>query len=575
MKKERIRFQIVIFIAISIWFFSFLKLGYIQIFRNGYYSKKSRKQSIEKIIVYPERGKIFDRNGKTIATNMKTKTLVAFPQKVKDKKKTAKLLSEYAYGSFDRLYKSLQKGKFIYIKKHLKKKLPKEVSAIEGIELLQDKNRFYPYGMLCSSLIGFVGTDYTGLEGLEFEFDSLLGGKPGWAYLQKSPRGLLYPHPALPVKSATSGKDIVLTIDVDIQSIVLSEFEKVFKSTSAKGGIVVVINPKTGEILSMVNLPAYNPNRPLQYDKDLWRNRTISELFEPGSTFKIVAATAAIDENLFKLGDIVEDGTGFTRIGKVKIKDAEKHGPLTFAEFIEHSSNVAATKIAKKIGKKKFYCYTRSFGFGAKTRVRLPGEEGGNIGNPFHWSPLKFATMSFGQGISVTALQLVYAYSAVANDGNLMKPLLIRAIVSSAGDTIYTSKPIVVRKVMKKTTAHTLKDLFARVVNSGTGKFARIDGLEIAGKTGTAEKSKPVIGYEKGEYVASFIGFFPINDPQILVGVFIDEPKGPHWGGYIAAPLFRKISRRILCLEDYNGKIVNKLIVKKMGEETNEALKNN
>ncbi|TES92707.1 MAG: penicillin-binding protein 2 [Candidatus Cloacimonadota bacterium] len=575
-KEKEIRIKIVIFLLISIWVFFFAKLGYIQIFRKGYYSEKSQKQSVEKIIVWPERGKIFDRNGKLIATNVKTTTLVAFPRKIKDKKKTALLLSEQGYGSFDKLYRDIKRKNFIYIKRNLEKKPPKKIKEIEGIDLLQDRKRFYPYGSLCSSLIGFVGTEYSGLEGLEFEFDTLLGGKPGWAHLQKSPMGLLYPHPALPRKSPKSGKDIALTIDIDIQSIVHSELEKVIKSTSAKGGIVVVVNPRTGEILAMVNVPGYDPNYPLQYDNKLWINCAISELFEPGSTFKIVTATAALEEKLFNLDDIVEDGKGVTTVGRVKIKDAEKHGPLTFVEFVEHSSNVAATKIAQKIGKKKFYCYIRAFGFGSRTKIRLPGEEKGFVGSPFHWTPLKFATISFGQGVSVTALQLIYAYSAIANDGVLLNPFLVRSIISNKGDTLYTSTPVVVRRVMKEETAQILKDILLGAVDSGTGKFARINGIDIAGKTGTAEKSKPVVGYGKGEYVASFIGFLPAKTPQLLIGVFIDEPKeGLHWGGYVAAPLFRKIAQRILYLDKYNDKIFNDHIAKGSRIKSDETVKDN
>ncbi len=560
---------------IALWVFFFLRLGYIQIFRRGYYASKSRKQSVEKIIVYPERGKIYDRNGKLIATNLKTKTLVAFPQKIKDKKKAAALLAEHGFGGSDALLEDFAKDHFTYIKRNLERAPPKAVKDIEGIEILQDKKRYYPYGELCSSLIGFVGTEYRGLEGLEFEFDSLLGGKPGWAQLQKSPMGYLYPHPALPVKEPSGGKDIVLTIDVDIQSIVLSELRKVLETSSAQSGIVVVIHPKTGEILAMVNLPAYDPNQPFKYDKRCWINRAICELFEPGSTFKIVAATAAIEERLFNLTDIVEDGKGEIHIGKIKITDAEEHGPLTFVEFVQHSSNVAAVKIAEKVGKKRFFCYERAYGFGARTKVRLPGEERGSIGNPMRWSELRFATMAFGQGVSVTALQLIYAYAAIANEGVLPQPSVVKAILSCEGDTIYEREPVFVRRVMRAETSRILREILVGVVNYGTGRFAKIDGIEIAGKTGTAEKSSPLVGYEKGDYIASFVGFVPVQDPQLLIGVFIDEPKGLHWGGYIAAPLFRKIAQRILLLDRYNKKIVTELVAKNTKMEPDETIKGN
>ncbi|TET20975.1 MAG: penicillin-binding protein 2, partial [Candidatus Cloacimonadota bacterium] len=325
----------------------------------------------------------------------------------------------------------------------------------------------------------------------------------------------------------------------------------------------------------MVNLPSYDPNHPLEYDRKLWTNRAIAELFEPGSTFKIVTATASIEEQLFNLNDIVEGGEGVIAIGKVKIKDAEEHGPLTFVEFIQHSSNVAAVKISQKIGMKKFYCYVRAFGFGARTKIRLPGEEKGHVGNPFEWTPLRFATVSFGQGISVTALQLVYAYSATANGGILLKPTVVKSIISAGGDTLFTAEPVVVRRVMKSETSQVLNKLLAGVVNYGTGKFAKIEGIEIAGKTGTSEKSKPLIGYEKGGYIASFIGFIPVQDPQLLIGVFIDEPKGVHWGGYIAAPLFRKIAQRILLFNEYQNKIVCALAAKNTKMESHETVKDN
>lgn len=574
-KENRMKFKVVFVLCVALWGFFFFRLGYIQIFRRGYYANKSQRQSVEKIIVYPERGKIFDRNGKLVATNLKTKTLVAFPKKIADWEKTALLLSKEGYGTYEELLHDFKTKHFMYVKRNLNKAPPKAIKDIDGIEILQDKKRYYPYGELCSSLIGFVGTEYSGLEGLEFEFDSLLAGKPGWAQLQKSPMGYLYPHPALPVQEPSGGKDIVLTIDIDIQSIVISELRKVLETSSAQSGIVVVVHPKTGEVLAMVNLPAYDPNDPFEYSKECWINRAICKLFEPGSTFKIVAATAAIEEKLFNLTDIVEDGKGEIHIGKVKISDAEEHGALTFVEFVQHSSNVAAIKIAEKVGKKRFYCYERAYGFGTKTKVRLPGEEKGDIGNPLRWSSLRFATMSFGQGVSVTALQLIYAYAAIANGGVLPQPSVVKAIVSCEGDTVFTAKPILVRRVMRAETSRILREILVGVVNYGTGKFAKIEGIEIAGKTGTAEKSTPLVGYEEGDYIASFVGFVPVQDPQLLIGVFIDEPKGVHWGGHIAAPLFRKIAQRILLLDRYNKKIVTELVVRNTRMEPDEAIKGN
>jgi cell division protein FtsI (penicillin-binding protein 3) len=575
LKEHRIQFKVVSVLLIALWGFFFFRLGYIQIFRRGYYASKARKQSVEKIVVYPDRGKIYDRNGKLIATNLKTKTLVAFPQKMDDKNQAAAMLAKYGYGSFDNLSRDFAHEHFMYIKRNLETVPAKEIKDLEGVELLQDKKRYYPYGEVCASVVGFVGTEYTGLEGLEFEFDTLLAGKPGWAHLQKSPMGYLYPHPALPVQEPSGGKDIVLTIDVDIQSIVLSELEKVLKTSSAEGGIVIVIDPQTGEILAMVNLPGYDPNHALQYEKERWINRAICELFEPGSTFKIVAATAAIEEKLFNLNDIVEAGEGEISIGKVKITDAEEHGALTFVEFVQHSSNCAAVRIAEKVGKKRFYCYERAYGFGSRTKVRLPGEERGNIGDPGKWTALKFATMSFGQGVSVTALQLIFAYAAIANEGVLTQPSIVRAILSSEGDTLYKAEPVYVRRVMQIETSLALREILVGVVNYGTGRFAKIDGIEIAGKTGTAEKSDPVIGYEKGSYVASFVGFVPVQNPRLLIGVFIDEPKGMHWGGYVAAPLFRKIAERILLLDGYQKKIVTELVAKNTKMEPDETVKGN
>ncbi|MDI6839752.1 MAG: penicillin-binding protein 2 [bacterium] len=408
--------------------------------------------------------------------------------------------------------------------------------------------RVYPFGTLASNLLGFVGKDGTGLEGIEYEFDAILSGKPNFVIFGKTPRGKLYPYPGYcsflgqPVSEGACGNDIVLTIDADIQSIVEETLKSKFPKMRAKSGSVIIIEPNTGEILAMATIPCCSPGN--------WINRPVQVQFEPGSTFKVVPISIIIKNGLVSLSDIVEDGSSKITVQGKTINDIHPHGPLTFAEAVWKSSNVAFVKLANLIGRTRFYNGARFFGFGVPTGVILPGEAKGSLAPPADWSELKFANLAFGQGLSCNLLQLTFAYQAIANDGILLKPMIVKEMLSSSGKVIYKSEPIKVREILTPSEARRVKNLLYGVIENGSGILAKIPGLEIAGKTGTGQKC---VNGKYTEVTSSFIGFLPAQHPKLLIACVIDEPGTLKLGGDVCAPLFKEIAQNIILLQPYRA----------------------
>ncbi len=413
------------------------------------------------------------------------------------------------------------------------------------------KERVYPLGEVAGSLLGFVGKDNVGLEGVEYEFDPILSGKPGWMTLGKTPRGHLYPYPGYPRSNVELAKNIVLTIDADVQAIVEAALRKRIDEVGAGKGSAVVINPKTGEILAMATVPCYNPNH--------WRrggdrrNVSLQDQFEPGSTFKIVPLAIVVDENLVGIEDTVEDGTAKILIGGKMIRDVKPHGPFTFAEAVWRSSNVAFVKLAKLIGRQKFYATARAFGFGIPTGVSLPGEASGKISLPSNWSDLRCANIAFGQGMSCSLLQLAFAYQSIANNGVLLKPMIIKEVISEKGKVLFSGNSMRVREVLPQEKAKEVTELLCGVMENGSGMRARISGLRMAGKTGTANKC--IDGRYAATYIASFVCFFPAENPIFLVATMIDEPKYLYLGGEVGGPLMREIASKIIKIREYKAEI--------------------
>lgn len=409
--------------------------------------------------------------------------------------------------------------------------------------------RLYPQGVLAGQVIGFVGQDLHGLEGVEYVLDEALRGSAGWTTLQKDATGRTFRSVEYMEREAEPGKTVVLTLDARYQEIAQEGLRHTVEQFKAAGGSAIVLDPHTGEILALANIPDFDPNQVAPEDSAAFRNRAVSYIFEPGSTFKVFTAGAALEEGLVRPGETFDGENGVIHIGNHTIGEAEGHrfGTLTLREAITHSSNICMLKVGRKVGRVKLYEHARAFGFGCPTGVELPGEVKGKLDRPQAWSEARLANVSFGQGVAVTALQMTCAYGAVANGGVLVKPRIVKAILpwdsTSAPDSAF-----VVRRVVGTATADSIRSYLADVVMKGTGTKAKVEGITVAGKTGTAQKSENG-KYAEGKHVASFIGFLPAEAPKWVIAVVVDEPRGAsYFGGDVAAPLFREIAQKILAL---------------------------
>ncbi len=421
------------------------------------------------------------------------------------------------------------------------------------LALSVDSIRQYPYGSLAEPLLGLVNRDNQGIEGLELCYDQELRGETGWKTQQQDAAGRLYPSLDYSAKPSRSGCDLYLTIDVDFQAIAEEELKKGAQACGASSGAAIVSNPITGEILGLACYPAFDPNLPAASRASQFLNRAISAQFEPGSTFKPITVAAGLDAALIAPDDVIDGGHGRWQVADRRIGEAEGHqyGRITVTQAIARSSNICLGKIGMMIGKPLLYQYARGFGFGCRTGINYPGETEGVLTRPDHWSVVNLANISFGQGISVSALQLTQAYGAIANGGYLLKPRLIREVQQDSQSVARYDNADTVRRVIAAATCQQVIAMLQSCVDDslGTGKMARIRGWKVAGKTGTAQKpNEGHKGYAVDKYTASFIGFLPADAPQLLVTVVLDEPRKGIYGGVVAAPVFRNIMARIVSL---------------------------
>ncbi len=414
-----------------------------------------------------------------------------------------------------------------------------------------DGRRSYPYGSMGAQLLGFIGDDGRGLEGMELLYDDLLRGQSGWAIRQRDATGRTHATLEYASSPAKAGHSVFLTIDAEYQAIADQELDRGAKSARAASGAVVISDPGTGEILAIASYPPFDPNRFNNYGRETYINRAVLEQFEPGSTFKIITMAAAVEEGVTGPEDIIDGEKGLFSIGGYKIGEAEKHkyGPITASEAIAHSSNICLVKVGQELGNEKLYQYARSFGFGCKTGIEFPGETEGVMERPDKWSVIQGANISFGQGLSVNAIQLTAAYAAIANGGFLVKPRLLKGYGESS-EAVPGSQPAdTLRRVISRETSRKLVAMLEQCVDNGTGQPAAINGWKIAGKTGTAQKkAQGRKGYDRDKYIASFIGFIPAESPRLVVTVIINEPHGRVYGGQVAAPVCRSIMKRIISL---------------------------
>jgi len=523
----------------------------IQFFQRQDWADFANKQVQRNLRLEPRRGDIYDRNGQELAVSIEMESLAANPRVIDNPVATARKLSRVIQAPAVSLAKKLrQERAFVWLKHYLSPHQADAVRAlgIQGIHFVRENRRYYPNVELAGQVIGFVGRDHLGLEGLEVAQDLILRGHSGTLSGAKDARGQIIYTQGIPDESRPLGYSIRLTLDKRIQYIAENELKRTVHDFGAKSGMTVVMEPQSGEVLAMGVYPTFNPNSFASYGPSVWRNRAVTDAFEPGSTFKVFLAAAALEEGLVNPNDLFYCEQGKYRILDHTIHDLKRFGWLSLAQILRFSSNIGAAKIAEKLGPERFYHYIRAFGFGAPTSICLSGETSGLIRSPDEWSPVDLAAAGFGQSLSVSAIQLATALGAIANDGLLMRPLLIKEVLDGQGRVVRRNKPMVVRRVISADTAGKMKAALADVLKAdGTGSLAALSQYQAAGKTGTAQKSNHQTGgYADDRCTASFVGFVPVTDPKILVVVVVNEPQKGFYGGVVAAPTFRRIAEQTL-----------------------------
>jgi len=524
-----------------------LRLGWLQLVEGDRLRAEALDIRTRDVPVEAKRGAILDRNGNELVVSVSVDSAYAFPPQIAEKREAADKIAGALGMDKEDVYKKLtQNVGFVWLKRRIDHESAQKLKAlkINGVELVEESRRFYRQENLAAHLLGFAGDDNQGLIGLESVYDKDLRGLPGRIVTEKDAVGRSIPEAVHKYIPPVPGNNLVLTIDQTIQFFVERELDKITESYHPKLAVIIVMNPKTGEILAMGNRPTFNPGDWQRFPQSVWdHNPSVCYNYEPGSTFKIITAASALEEGVVKLGDTFYD-PGFIKVADRTIRcwyDGG-HGSQTFEEVCQNSCNPGFITIGLRLGKDKFYKYINAFGLDQKTGISLPGEEVGIQIPHNEATDLNIATMSIGQSIAVTPIQLVCAASAVANGGVLLKPLLVKAIIDPDGKVLKEFKTEPVRQVISKNTAQTLMNLLTNVVQKGTGRNAFVEGYGAAGKTGTAQVVERG-GYVEGKYVASFMGFAPADDPQIAALVMVAEPSGGNYfGSQVAAPAFKAVA---------------------------------
>ncbi len=498
----------------------------------------------------PKRGTIYDRHYAEIAVSIDVPSICAYPKQMRSPKRTARALAQVLNLKQVPLREKLCSGKkFVWVKRHTD---PAEASAVkalelDGIDFRTESRRFYPMKSLAAQVVGFCGIDGKGLEGLEFYYNAYLQGRKTRQTVLKDALGRSFTEEE-PSSAGKPGYNLILNIDKNVQYITEQALSEGVRTSKAKAGTALVIVPRTGEILAVAHVPSFNPNAFGQYERWLWRNRAITDAFEPGSTFKILLVAAALESGMCTPSSEFYCEEGVYRIGRNVVHDVHPHATLSLGDIIKYSSNIGAAKVGQKVGAAYIHRKLSEFGLGAQLGVDCPGETSGSLLPIGSWTEIDTVAVCFGQGVSLSVLQLAVAVSAVANGGLLMKPSLVQKITDIQGRTTKRFQPTPLRQVISPENARHLTRMMMRTVEKGgTGVQAAIKGYKVAGKTGTAQKADPAGGgYEKDKYIASFVGFVPAGNPEIVVLVMIDEPYKAHYGGVVAAPVFRRIVRETL-----------------------------
>ncbi len=516
----------------------------IQILKGKELSEKAENDYSRNITIKGERGQILDQNMNKLGASIDAVTITACPAKINNPGDAAKKIAGLLSINEKKLKTTLSsKRMFAWVERGVTPDQAEKVRKlnIAGIYFEKDSRRYYPNRSLAAQVIGFTGTDDIGLEGLECRYNSVLEGRTRKISFTRDGNGRILDYEKK-WNSELKGDSIVLTIDKKIQFLSEQALEKAVTHHQARSGIALVMKPGTGELLAIAHYPEFNPNNYSSYNRDTYRNRAVTDPFEPGSAMKVFTAAAALEKGVTpKTIIFCEKGT--YRIGSFTIHDTHSYEWLTISQIIQLSSNIGAAKITESIGDKALYNCLSGFGFGSRTDIDITGETSGSLMPYRKWSKIDSGAISFGQGISASALQLITGISAIANGGNLMKPMLVKKIISNQGETIKEYQPEIVRRAITAATAHELKAMMNLVVSEeGTGTKAAMDGYEVCGKTGTAQKvSDGGKGYARNKYISVFAGFAPLENPELAILVIVDEPQKQYYGGDVAAPAFKTI----------------------------------
>lgn len=525
------------------------RLIYVQFVWAEELGQQALDMRMQDIPIQPRRGVIYDRNGHELAFSIDVESLYAIPAQIKDPSETARALSDILGMSYDRLMSILTRNTaFEWVKRKVPDDIARKIKQLKlpGIGFTQEAMRVWPKGSMLSQVLGIVGIDNDGLEGLEYEYDQVLKGVEGKFTVEVDAIGEELPHSQKGYVPPVQGKNLVLTIDEVVQFIAERELEAKIKETNAEGGLIIAMNPSNGEILALAIHPGYDPNKYDEYPAENRRIKAITDSFPPGSTFKPITAAAALESGAVSPSDTFYCG-GSIKVGPDTLycHRTEGHGSQTFYEVIQNSCNVGFVQIAQRTGIEAFYKYVELFGLTSPTGIDLPGESRGIIVPQESVKPIDLAVMSYGQTLQLTPIQIVTSLAAIANGGHMVVPHLVKEVTDNSGNVVEVKNYQPVRQVISSRTAEELRNALEKVISDGTGKAAYVPGYRLAGKTGTSNK---VIDGKiaEGRYIASFAGFAPANDPKLVLLVMIDEPKGEYYGGVVAAPVFASVMRDVL-----------------------------
>ncbi|MGV8018178.1 MAG: penicillin-binding transpeptidase domain-containing protein [Ignavibacteria bacterium] len=547
------RMNVVMFILLAFLALVITKLVSIQILESEKYKLIAKKQSQSREIITPSRGIIFDRSMNPLVSNVFRVSVIADPYRIKNPDSVSALLANVFSKNKSEYYDKLvdRNNSAFYLERKVSVSDLKGLDTlrIEGLNVFKEAARYYNYGSTGSQIIGFTDLDNRGVSGIELSSNKELTGKEGYMISRKDGRGVKRPDMNYIQKEPETGANVILTIDKNIQEIAEQELASGMKYFNASHGKAVVVNVKTGEILAMCTFPTFDPNNIRKEDTVGMKNAVLSDIYEPGSTFKIVTASAILEEKIDAPNNVVNTENGTYTIYGMDIIDSYGAPSLTFQQVIEKSSNIGVAKLSQKLGAERFFKYARDYGFGIYTGIELNGENKGYLKRPIDFTPGSLEFMSIGYQIAVNVLQITMAYASIANNGLLMKPFIVKKELSPDGSVLYEGMPSPVRQVISEETAKKLNQMFIGVVERGTGTDAKIDGVSVAGKTGTTQRI--VEGeYSSSSHISSFVGYFPAENPEIIISVVIDDPKNGYYGGKVAAPVFKKIAERII---EYNG----------------------